>query len=193
MDPILQQIIAFAQAHGLDPRALIAQMGAGGGGDPSKPAAPQMPATAPMQMGAQGQGRMPSGPIGVAVPQGMAQGMPAGMPAPQGISMGMPRDDRMASAAMAAPAPTAQINAQGSKGSWLSGGAPPSAITAKEGVTGAGGAGSMAGLASLGASLFAASKKEAPKMDIPQLTAYRYDPRLQNFKYDPNLLTGLLG
>ena len=178
MDPILQQIIAFAQAHGLDPRVLISQMSAGG--DPTKPAAPGMPA--PAAMGAQGQGRMPSGPVGVAMPQGMAQGMPAGMPAPQGIAMGMPRDDRMASAMV----PATQMNAEAGKASWLAGKAPPSAITAKEGLTGTGGA-NMAGLASLGLGLLSASKTPPPQLAIPQLAAYRG----QRFQYDPNLLTGL--
>jgi len=186
MDPILQQILAFAQAHGLDPRAVIAQMGGGGGSDPTKPAAPAMQGQMPMQMGMQGQGRMPSGPVGVAMPQGMAQGMPAGMPAPQGISMGMPRDDRMGMA----PMPGAQINAEAGKASFLTGKAPPSAITAKEGITGAGGAGgsaaSMAGLASLGLSLLSSAQSK-PAPPPPDLKAYRG----QRFQFDPNLLTGL--
>ena len=182
MDPILQQILAFAQAHGLDPRAVMAQMG-GGGSDPTKPAAPAMQGQMPMQMGMQGQGRMPSGPVGVAMPQGMAQGMPAGMPAPQGISMGMPRDDRMGMA----PMPGAQINAEAGKASFLTGKAPPSALTAKEGIAGVGGAGNTAGLASLGLSLFSAAQPK-PSRPPPELKAYRG----QRFQFDPNLLTGLL-
>lgn len=182
MDPILQQILAFAQAHGLDPRAVIAQMG-GGGSDPTKPAAPAMQGQMPMQMGMQGQGRMPSGPVGVAMPQGMAQGMPAGMPAPQGISMGMPRDDRMGMA----PMPGAQINAEAGKASFLTGKAPPSAITAKEGIAGVGGgAANMAGIASLGAGLLSAAQAK-PAPPPPDLKAYRG----QRFQFDPNLLTGL--
>lgn len=182
MDPILQQILAFAQAHGLDPRAVIAQMG--GGSDPTKPAAPAMQGQMPMQMGMQGQGRMPSGPVGVAMPQGMAQGMPAGMPAPQGISMGMPRDDRMGMA----PMPGAQINAEAGKASFLTGKAPPSALTAKEGIAGVGGgAGNTAGLASLGLSLLSSAQSK-PSRPPPELKAYRG----QRFQFDPNLLTGLL-
>jgi hypothetical protein len=182
MDPILQQIMAFAQAHGLDPRALIAQMGGGAS------AAPQMPPTAPMQ------GRMPSGPVGVAVPQGMAQGMPAGMPTPQGISMGMPRDDRMPGASfLAGPKPPALSTMQGATQPGLSGRDIPGQKEALANYKTPGAGMDTAGMAALGASLFAASKKEAPKMEIPQLSAYRYDPRVQNFKYDPNLLTGLLG
>jgi hypothetical protein len=188
MDPILQQIIAFAQANGIDPRALFSQMSTSGmPGQASKSAAPGMPA--PAQMGPQGQGRMPTGPVGVAMPQGMAQGMPAGMPAPQGIAMGMPRDDRMASAAM----PNSQMNAEAGKAAFLAGKAPPSAITAKEGLSGMGGGGmgNMAGLASLGMGLLSASKTPPPQIQAPSISAYRYDPRMQNLKYDPNLLTGL--
>lgn len=184
MDQILQQILAFAQANGLDPRVLISQLGAGGGmpGQGNKPAAPGMPA--PAQMGPQGQGSMPSGPVGVAMPQGMAQGTPAGMPAPQGIAMGMPRDDRMPSM----PMPGGQMNAEAGKAAFLAGKAPPSAITAKEGLTGTGGGmGNMAGLASLGMGLLSASKTPPPQMATPQLMAYRG----QQFRYDPNLLTGL--
>jgi len=183
MDPILQQIIAFAQANGIDPRALFSQMSTSGmPGQGNKPAAPGMPA--PAQMGPQGQGRMPTGPVGMVMPQGMAQGMPAGMPAPQGIAMGMPRDDRMASAAM----PNSQMNAEAGKAAFLAGKAPPSAITAKEGLTGAGGGmGNMAGLASLGMGLLSASKTPPPQIQAPQISAYRG----QQFRYDPNLLTGL--
>ena len=187
MDPILQQIIAFAQANGIDPRALFSQMSTSGmPGQGSKTAAPGMPA--PTQMGPQGQGRMPGGPVGMAMPQGMAQGMSAGMPAPQGIAMGMPRDDRMPSM----PLPGTQMNAEAGKAAFLAGKAPPSAITAKEGLSGiGGGAGNMAGFASLGAGLLSASKTPPPQMAVPQISAYRYDPRTQNLRFDPNLLTGL--
>lgn len=184
MDQILQQILAFAQANGLDPRVLISQLSAGGGmpGQGAKPAAPAIPA--PPQMGMQGQGRMPTGPVGMAMPQGMAQGMPAAMPAPQGIAMGMPRDDRMPSM----PLPGGQMNAEAGKAAFLAGKAPPSAITAKEGLTGTGGGmGSMAGLASLGMGLLSASKTPPPQIQAPPITAYRG----QQFRYDPNLLTGL--